>query len=85
MEENQANLRDNGGPAFPQDEWSIDSSEYLSRGGMSLRDYFAAQAMQRAMPGDWYFNGGPVNAALVAEVALMSYQFADAMLKARGA
>jgi len=58
-----------GGPAFP----ALDARTMLS--GMSLRDYFAAMALQ-----------GILNDADVFwdKAAPLAYQYADAMLKARG-
>ena len=65
-----------GGPAFP----FIDSASPLEHPGMTLRDYFAAKAMQINLyqcdcfpDEDWRMG-----------VALDSYKMADAMLKARG-
>lgn len=62
-----------GGSAFP-----IQASEYGghgSDGGMSLRDYFAAKALQGMLSGDlnWSVDHAPKEA----------YRFADAMLEAR--
>lgn len=60
-----------------------------SQKGMSLRDYFAAKAMQ----GDWaaqdyeratYFDGEESDQTLIGKAA-MYYRMADAMLKARDA
>ena len=58
-----------GGPAFPLKEPL--TSDYL---GMSLRDYFAAKAMQSLVALDC------ITATMVAEDA---YAIADAMLAAR--
>ena len=75
----------NGGPAFPQ-------KEPLSNDwhGMSLRDYFAAKAMNAVLAN----NGGDVQAnsecgwslcnCTFSDVAEFSYQVADAMLAERG-
>jgi hypothetical protein len=61
------------GPAFPL---PIGLSEDSWRQGMSLRDYFAAKAMQGLLAnGD---GGDPVE-----DVSDYAYQIADAMLKAR--
>ena len=57
-----------GGPAFPTDTATV---EY----GMTLRDYFAAKAMQ-----GFISRGGNYDAEFDADRA---YVFADAMLKAR--
>lgn len=62
-----------GGAAFPQAERIGDVA--LQHGGLSIRDYFAAKAMQ-ALIGQ----SGQCNAIRVTEGA---YKIADAMLKAR--
>lgn len=77
--------KNTGGPAFPQ---PINPSEQGR--GMSLRDYFAAKAMQ-----GWMANptATPVEAGIddadpqaMADVAaVFGYMVADAMLKAREA
>ena len=60
-----------GGPAFPQ---PTDST--LSWQGMTLRDYFAAKAMQG-------FLGDPNMPLDNDKLAEWSYKMADSMLKAR--
>ena len=60
-----------GGPAFPTDTATV---EY----GMTLRDYFAAKAMQGLLS-DSEVSGTPE------EFATRAYNMADAMLKARDA
>jgi hypothetical protein len=62
--------KDTGGPAFPSTNHHGHKLE-----GMTLRDYFAAKAMQGFIP-----DGG----TNVQEIAQASYIVADAMLKARG-
>jgi len=57
-----------GGPAFPAG---------TAFQGMTLRDYFAAKAMQGLIAG-W-----PVGLPPADNVAPAAYQYADAMLKAR--
>lgn len=57
-----------GGPAFPAQHYDLAEGEH----GMTLRDYFAAKAMQ-ALVRDNYFD----------VVADRAYLMADAMLKAR--
>jgi len=68
----------NNPPAFPSSN-EVTLNDWVSSGhsGMSLRDYFAAQAMT-----------GLLTAEIVGEysnehVAEISYRIADAMLKAR--
>lgn len=70
------NNKDDGGQVFPQQQWDYDGQNNVLQYqalGMTLRDYFAAQAMtaficanepQGAIPG-W------------------AYEMADAMLEAR--
>lgn len=60
-----------GGPAFPVVDLDI------TKEGMTLRDYFAAKAMQGLMASSVE--------ATPAEFASRSYQVADAMLAAREA
>jgi len=61
-----------GGPAFPAQHYDLAEGEH----GMTLRDYFAAKAMQ----GDWAAG----NAEDDLHVAAARYYYmADAMLKAR--
>ena len=62
-------------PAFPHD----DRAEYNERAGMTLRDYFAAKALQGICASENHLDriGSFANAAVTA------YELADAMLKAR--
>ena len=63
--------KDNGGAAFPCEyEGSTRSDAF----GMTLRDYFAAKAMQSLLGGDYMRFGGAASDA---------YRVADAMLEAR--
>jgi hypothetical protein len=74
--------KDTGGPAFPVPGLH-ENNDY---DGMTLRDYFAAKAMQglieheeRAKPLGSH-NLGDFDV----RVAVCAYRYADAMLKARG-
>ena len=74
--------KETGGPAFP-----VNSDNYASPDstGMTLRDYFAAKAMQGLiasprMPAPAHHGGTDVTDSMVADLA---YKMADAMLKAR--
>jgi hypothetical protein len=67
-----------GGPAFPGVKW-VQQGENINPDGMTLRDYFAAKAMQGVLVG---IECGPDDVANLAESA---YILADAMLKAREA
>ena len=74
---------DNGGPAFPQTQ-TLDKENTngfvsgldVGEGGMTLRDYFAAKAMQG-------FAADPNYGAKIQEMAEWSYKWADAMLAER--
>ena len=76
--------KDSGGPAFPHvgNEYNSDSCErepVTTEAGMTLRDYFAAKAMQEVLLWDAF---GPDDCDAVAAI---SYKQADAMLRARQA
>ena len=62
------NTDNNGGPAFP-----IGSTPEEWGNGMTLRDYFAAKAMQNYICDDYTLDA----------IAKAAYEMADAMLKAR--
>jgi hypothetical protein len=64
-------------PAFPCGEQIRDSMIYQPEPGMTLRDYFAAKAMQGFITGVDDFDEDALAAA--------SYRLADCMLRARGA
>lgn len=76
----------NGGPAFPvlhtiDGNWvKTPLPEYA---GMTLRDYFAAKAMQ-ALIAKGMEDPRHRNAAGVPVIAGFAYEYADAMLEARG-
>lgn len=74
---------DTGGPAFPRpfSRDTFNDEECPSSRGMTLRDYFAAKAMQAIIDSDYHFD--IKNLLVVDAVAEMSYNYADAMLKAR--
>ena len=64
-------------PAFPQPEQIFNEfhPNYGKDRGMTLRDYFAAKAMQALIDNDCLFS----------EIPTQAYALADAMLKAREA
>ena len=71
------NYTKTGGPAFPFPAYEYSNGELIhGADGMTLRDYFAAKAMQALLS----IHGGTLEKD--AEVA---YKMADAMLKARTA
>ena len=61
----------NNPPAFPNDA----AKHPFDKEGMTLRDYFAAKAMQALIDNDGLFS----------EIPTQAYEIADAMLKAREA
>lgn len=74
-------MKKDGGFAFPSETISVGCSEYNK--GMSLRDYFAAKAMQSVIRIDWY-NKDPRSYNEMADcIATDAYIIADAMLKVR--
>ena len=83
--------KDNGGPAFPtttqvtQNQATGETTvhQYLSD-GMTLRDYFATNAMQGLFAFWVSVNSKTcINDPDPKIIAEMSYEYADAMLKAR--
>ena len=70
-------MKDRNTPAFPTERIGVESGEVLTyqEEGMTLRDYFAAKAMQGLISTE-----GAGSAERYAEI---SYRLADAMLKAR--
>lgn len=77
--------KDTGGPAFPVPMFSIGHAKYeAQQQGLTLRDYFAAKAMQGLMTrkeqGGFDFAVYEKDAM---RVALWAYDLADEMLKAR--
>ena len=64
--------RDTGGPAFPQD--------HLLNSGATLRDYFAAKAMQGLLASQIHGFNDALSKGPWAE---MSYEMADAMIAER--
>lgn len=71
---------ENGGPAFPCD---YEGSTRSDAPGMSLRDYFAAKAMQGWLASFGPEDRHPSNAGTLDMFASQAYAVADAMLAAR--
>lgn len=73
--------KDDGGSAFPFFcEATMNSPEY----GMTLRDYFAAQAMVALTPIYWEVQDTYIDGpSLIACQAETAYEMADALLEAR--
>lgn len=80
--------KDDGGPAFPQVVAEIqgiatNSSEF-ALGGMSLRDYFAGQALSSFITAYLAVNGNGCAADhALRNVPALAFKYADAMLKER--
>jgi hypothetical protein len=71
--------------AFPAYEWNENHKQMMAVGGMDLRDYFAAKAMQGLIG---------INLTMLQEkydlkksemIAVLAYSYADAMILAREA
>jgi len=73
--------RNDGGPAFPQPEINGDPINSWARGcgGLSVRDWFAGQALA-----GYCTRYNQPNNGVPESVAEDAYTLADAMLKARG-
>jgi hypothetical protein len=71
-------IKDTSGPAFPCDLAMYDQEVVDAYSGMTLRDYFAAKAIQADMAAGVHEDDFPATAA-------RGYKMADEMLKARGA
>ncbi len=77
-------------PAYPGSDMPNTPYAHHEQDGMTLRDYFAAAALQGlcANPGAAYqansVNGWGIVNCTVNSVANEAYELADAMLKARG-
>ena len=69
----------NNQPAFPTTQYANGLSPTGHDNGMTLRDYFAARAMQGAISG--CSTRGEV--VMYSDLAGLSYEVADAMMKAR--
>ena len=65
-------------PAFPAMHFDLADNEH----GLTMRDYFAAKAMQAIMAGQY-----PITKQhdAASRIALAAYQMADAMTEARNA
>jgi len=88
------NEQNNGGQAFPCDLTCYDQEVRNEMRGMSLRDYFAAKAMQSHLTAQWEkfyrlphddSETNPFEVFDTTDMTEMAYEVADAMLKARAA
>lgn len=69
-----------GGPAYPLQPASMSETHYL---GMSLRDYFAGQALPAVIV-EWRDAQPPIHETWNQMAARNAYALADAMIKFRG-
>lgn len=76
-----SNPIDSGGTAFPRHQISETphGPMFVMLDGMTLRDYFAAAALEGMSPPKEYRPAGPG----IAQMAQRAYLYADAMLEAR--
>lgn len=72
--------RSTGGQAFPGTDYNPYSGLKTFTPGMSLRDWFAGQALQMEWSGRWDDAAQPITCETVAKYA---YAIADAMIKER--
>ena len=76
-----------GGPAFPSGELDQATGNITAEArhdGLSMRDFFAASALQSVMAAYIKANGWPIRTDhLVGDVAFIAYKIADAMLAER--
>ena len=69
--------KDNGGPAFPRPHSQrYQDDQFHAQSGMTLRDYFAAKAMQGIMASNADYQSHE-------DIAFDSYRMADTMLLER--
>lgn len=77
-----------GGPAFPQTvlKQSQDRIEEVGCSGMTIRDYFAAKAMNGLLSANITVSLSAREMGITSEelIAKFSYKYADAMLKESG-
>jgi len=68
--------KDSSGPAFPQENTAGPGKKSNAHPGMSLRDWFAGQALQGLLAHDG-------DEAKLSETAKRAYSIADALIKHR--
>lgn len=82
MNENKTKTPSHGGPAFPTTQYLNGISPTSHSVGMTLRDYFAAKAMQTLL-GSEYTSEHGLHEGWMGALAHESYMVADAMMRAR--
>lgn len=68
-----------GGAAFP----TFNAISHCDEGGMTLRDYFAAKALQGMASSSYWGDSVDADEGNLSMVATHAYAMADAMLSAR--
>ena len=82
-------MKEDGGPAFPNTITSEPDGAgrlfpaHFGEGGMTLRDYFAAKAMQGIYTQESLFNKFVKTGYSTEAIARAAFEQADAMIKAR--
>lgn len=86
------NLKDDGGPAFPNVVWEHALQAAVQQGGLTIRDWFAGQALRALIAkiplqdaeGEFgQRSSAERNAKIQRDVSDSAYYYADAMLEAR--
>lgn len=77
--------KDTGGAAFPCEQHETQDGRWNDsfEPGMTLRDYFAAKAMQGVMGSGTSMQIGTDHRKSMLDIAIAIYSMADAMLEAR--
>jgi hypothetical protein len=73
-------IKKTGGSAFPYEYFDHQLSRTRTMAGMTMRDYFAAKAMEGILAGNVPITKEPEPLPLIAKAA---YDMADSMLEAR--
>ena len=72
--------KQDGGPVYPCKTYTQSGHPNGESMGMTLRDYFAGQALAGLLGG----RGGPIQGKFLSDEASLCYQYADAMIAERG-
>lgn len=70
-------------PAFPHERWQYGHESMARHEGMTLRDYFAGQALVGPVRVDYLLAANRGEELSVTHMAALAYQLADAMLRVR--
>lgn len=75
-------MKNDGGPAFPREDYQGGNAPGQS--GMSLRDYFAGEALSAVIAAYVEANGACIGSDhIIRNAPAIAFKFADAMLKER--